>query len=164
MGQAQIPSSCPRVTQERATVNATSRWAGDLLLLFLHFDEGDALVGAAVEAEAMRLAQRAALRALYEVHRWQRIMGASSIATAFGKLTFWMRWHSMTPSIGYSFWFNRAARLAQRGSGSGVQLQLPSFRFCPHVEQRPRQSSRQTGCIGTATNTSWRSTSLKSRM
>ena len=164
MGQAQIPSSCPRVTQERATVNATSRWAGDLLLLFLHFDESFAFIRAAFRADVVRLAQRAAFRAPNQVHRRQSIVGTSSIATAFGKLTFWMRWHRMTPSIGYSFWFNRAARLAQRGSGSGVQLQLPSFRFCPQVEQRPRQSSRQTGCIGTATNTSWRSTSLKSRM
>jgi hypothetical protein len=164
VGQAQIPSSCPQVTRERATVNATSRWAGDLLLLFLHCDVGNAFVRAAVEAEAMRLAQRAALRALHEVHRRQRVMGASSIATAFGKLTFWLRCHRDTPSFDYSFWFNRAARLAQRGSGSGAQLQLPSFRFCPHVEQRPRQSSRQTGCIGKATSTSWRNTSLKSRM
>jgi hypothetical protein len=154
VGLTQIPSSCPRVTLARATVNATSHWAGDLLLLFLHFDESHAFVRAAVGADVMRLAQCAAFRASHQVHRRQSIMGASSIATAFGKLTFWMRWHSMTPSIGYSFWFNRAARLAQRGSGSGVQLQLPSFRFCPHVEQRPRQSSRQTGCIGTATNTS----------
>ena len=164
MGRAQIPSSCPRVTQERATVNATSRWAGGLLLLFLHLDESDALVRAAVGADAMRLAQRAAFRAVHEMQRRQSIMGASPIATAFGKLTFWMRWHSMTPSIVYLFWFNRAARLAQRGSGSGAQLQLPSFRFWPQVEQRPAQSSRQIGCIGTATNTSWRSTSLKSRM
>ena len=103
MGQAQIPSSCPRVTQERATVNATSRWAGDLLLLFLHCDVSDAFVRAAVEAEAMRLAQRAALRALHEVHRRQRVMGASSIATAFGELTFWLRCHRYTPSMGYSF-------------------------------------------------------------
>jgi hypothetical protein len=99
VGQAQIPSSCPRVTREGVTVNATSRWAGGLLLLFLHRDVGDAFIRAAVEAEAMRLAQRAALRALHEVHRRQRVMGASSIAAAFGEFAFWLRCHRDTPSM-----------------------------------------------------------------
>jgi hypothetical protein len=61
---------------------AREQYAARLLFLFLGFDIGRAFVRTAFRAEAVWLAQGAALRACDQVNGRQGVMGAAAIAAA----------------------------------------------------------------------------------
>ncbi len=99
MGQAQVPPDA-----DTTAMNAAGGSPGPLrgrrvtgrsltLLRRLHFEDGLALVCAAIRADVMREPHRAALRAAHDVGGGQGVVGAPAVAAALGMLTFWLRWH-----------------------------------------------------------------------
>src|SRR5262249_45594735 len=117
--------------------------ADHLTKLFLVDRAGLAsLVEAAMRADAMWRLRLMALRTEMARRGGGRVVRTALRRAGLGVSAFWI-WHkSQCLSC-----FNAASR---GSSHSGAQSQLPVFKFVPHCEQRPLQSSLHSGFIGSA--------------
>lgn len=70
-------------------------WSASFLFLFLLFDLENlgAFVISAVRANAVRNIQVMAVGTFRKVLRREREMTAATVSAAFGKFSFWERWH-----------------------------------------------------------------------
>jgi hypothetical protein len=71
---------------------------GPLALVSLYIDHFLALVVAAVGANVMRKPHLAAVGALHQLARLERVVCAASVASALGSFPFWKRGHNLTPT------------------------------------------------------------------
>ena len=138
----------------------------DLLLFVDGFDLACVVV-TAVRADAMRRLGLLTLRAQPGGRGPQRIMSPALRGAGLGMSAFWI-WHLSSPVLslrspvqsvlrlpetvdwGLRTYFNSFSGASRGSSHCDVHWHVPVFRFVPHCEQSPAQSSRHSGFIGSA--------------
>ena len=128
-----------------------------VVLFLVHGPDWALPVIAAMRADAVRRLGLVTLRTEAGRGSRERVVRAPFRGASFRVSTFWIRHlyrsavYSLRSTVALQESPFSAFNAASRGSShTGAQSQEPTFRFVPHCEQSPLQSSRHNGFIGSA--------------
>src|SRR4029453_7488163 len=131
-------------------------------LLFIDWTRLPAAIVPAIRAHTMRRFGLGAMRAFAQGDGFECVVRPALRRPRLGMSSFGI-WHMYITSVPSNFrrarnvqeFFFNAFSTASRGSShAGWHVHVPRFRFIPHTEQSPRQSSWHNGFIG-STRENW---------